>query len=92
MLKVDLNSERGDGSIEFSGNIATAISDTTFVIKDVYKHFSRKNALDGELFQIGIKALIMDDDSPVWKDEEEKDGIKSVEIKLPDGFKMPGDE
>ena len=92
MLKVELNSELGVGKIEFAGNIANAISDTTFVIKDVYKNFYAKNALAGELFQIGIKALIMDDDSPVWKDEEEKDGIKSVEIKLPDGFKMPGDE
>ena len=92
MLKVELDSEQGKGSIEFSGSIAKAISDTTFVIKDVYKHFYAKNAIAGELFQIGIKALIMDDDSPVWTDEEEQDGIKSVEIKLPDGFKMPGDE
>lgn len=93
MLKVDINAEQGNGSIEFSGSLANAVADATFAVRDMYRHFSEKEPLLGTLFQLGIQAIIVDDDSPVWRhNEKEKDGIKSVEIKLPDGFQIPGDE
>ena len=85
MLKVSIDEEIGETKIEFSGNLTKAVSAATYIIKDIYDHFKENDALGGELFRFGIQALIIDDNSPVWDGKRsDEDGIKSVEVKLPD--------
>ena len=90
MLKIEMNGK--DCRIEFKGSIRDAVNHTANIVRSMYERYREDEPVMAELFKIGVTLLIGDDNSPVWKDEEEKDGIKSVEINLPEGFKMPGDE
>ena len=92
MLKVELDDKNEKGIIEFSGTLRNAIAESTCIIKDLYEHFCANDPITGQLFQLTIQAVISDDKSPVWELDNQEDGIKSVEIKLPDGFQMPGEE
>ena len=92
MLKVDLDEKNEKVIIKFRGTLRNAIADSTYIIMDLYEHFCANDPITGRLFQLAIQEMISDDNSPVWELNDQEDGIKSVEIKIPDGFQMPGDE
>lgn len=90
MLKVDIN-ESGN-SIEFKGNLRDALNYIASIVHNMYEAYREDDPAAAEIFKICVSHLLGSTTSSVWKSEKEKDGIKSVEIKLPDGFQMPGDE
>jgi hypothetical protein len=92
MLKVELDDKNEKAIIEFSGTLRNAIADSTYIINNLHEHLCANDPIAGLLFRLKIQALISDDKSPVWELDNQENGIKSVEIKIPDGFQMPSDE
>lgn len=85
MLKTHLDIKRDKSTIEFEGNLEEAVASVSFIIKDLHDHFAEADALGANLFKWMMQAIISDDASPVWDGIESlKDGIKKVEIRLPD--------
>ena len=84
MLKVHLDLSTDTADIDFHGNIMDALSAISYVVKDMYDHFCAEDASAGELFKTGFQMLIVDELSPVWqRGSGQADGIKKVEIRLP---------
>jgi hypothetical protein len=90
MLKVVIDND--DISVSFSGNLKDSISYAAVIASAMYLNYTKESLIIAELFKSGVMALVGDPKSPVWKLDNQEDGNKSVEIKIPDGFQMPGDE
>ena len=90
MLKVEIDND--NLSVSFSGNLRDSVNYAAVIANAMYLNHAPKSLIAAELFKAGVMALVGDPKSPVWELYKQEDGIKSVEIKLPDGFKMPGDE
>lgn len=90
MLKADVN--ESINSVEFHGNLIDAVNDIANIVRNMYEVYLEDDPVTAEIFKICVAHLLGSTTSSVWKSEKERDGIKSVEIKLPDGFQMPGDE
>jgi hypothetical protein len=91
MLKVVIN-KNALSCLEFRGNLSDAVNHSVNIIHAIYEQYVEEDRIMAELFKGMVMALVGDHKSPVWELDNQEDGIKSVEIKLPDGFQMPGDE
>lgn len=86
MLKAEIGGE--EDRIEFEGSFIDALFESTYIIRNLYFHFSRINPLLAMSFKSLIKATVCDDASPVWEpmDVHGGDGIKSVSIHISKDF------
>lgn len=91
MLKVEIDNSKLS-HLEFHGSLRDAVNHSTNIISAMYAQYAEEDRIMAELFKGMVMALVGDPKSPVWGLDNQEDGIKSVEIKLPDGFQMPGDE
>lgn len=91
MLKVEIDNTKF-AYLEFHGDLRDAVNHSTNIINAIYKQYAEEDRIMAELFKAYVMALVGDPKSPAWKLDDQEDGIKSVEIKLPNGFQMPGDE
>jgi hypothetical protein len=91
MLKVEIGNNE-HSCLEFHGNLRDAVNHSVNIINAIYEQYAEEDRLMAELFKAGVMALVGDPKSPVWELYNQEDGIKSVEIKIPDGFQMPGEE
>jgi hypothetical protein len=91
MLKVEIGNNE-HSCLEFRGSLRDAVNHSVNIINTIHKQYAEENRIMAELFKAYVIALVGDPKSPVWELHKQEDGIKSVEIKIPDGFQMPGDE
>lgn len=91
MLKVEIGNNE-HSCLEFRGSLCDAVNHSMGIINSIYEKYAEEDRIMAELFKMGIIDLVGDPKSPVWELNNQEDGIKSVEIKIPDGFQMPGDE
>lgn len=91
MLKVEIGNNNLS-YLEFHGSLSDAANHSANIINAIYKQYAEEDRIMAELFKGIVMALVGGPKSPVCGLDNQEDGIKSVEIKIPDGFQMPGDE
>ena len=91
MLKVEID-KNALSCLEFHGSLRDAVNHSVNIINAMYAQYAEEDRIMAELFKGMVIALVGDPKSPVWELHNQEDGIKSVEIKIPDGFQMPGDK
>ena len=91
MLKVEIGNNKLS-CLEFHGSLRDAVNHSANIISAMYAQYAEEDRIMAELFKAYVMALVGNSKSPVWELDNQEDGIKSVEIKIPDGFQMPGDE
>lgn len=70
--------------LECRGTAMDMVAEITYLVRDVYRHFTEASPTSGNNFKTLIQMAIADDESPVWeRGEATGDAITKVEIRLP---------
>ena len=89
MLKCHLDKDKNIAMVEATGNMIPILADVTYVVGGIYRSLMRNDPISAMLFKEMFQACVNDDQSPVFKTDD--DGVKGVSIRIPKEF-LKGEE
>lgn len=57
------------------GSTATIVAELAEVIQGLHTQLKRSDPTSAKLFRLAVEMLVNDDDSPVWKDNPNAEGM-----------------
>ena len=89
MLKCHLDKDKNKFKVEVTGNMISILADVTYVVRGIYGSLMRDSPISAMLFKEMFQVCVNDDQSPVFKTDD--DGVKGVSIRIPKEF-LKGEE
>ena len=89
MLKCHLDNDKNIAMVAATGNMISILTAVTYVVRGIYESLMRNDPISAMLFKEMFQACVNDDQSPVFKTDD--DGVKGVSIRIPKEF-LKGEE